>query len=147
MEGLFEPFSRWLVPVPARRLADSWLANACLDPAFGDFFNDIVTFREDNSELYTVALPEALHGKSWRELRRLLLTAKSRAGIVPIGLYHSHQGKLAYAADDVADSSPQAELARRLEVNPPPDLVVKAGDRLLAFAEDEADLRKVLKNR
>ena len=65
-----------------------------------------------------------------------------RYGVVALG-----DGGLAYAADDVADSSPQAELARRLEVNPPPDLVVKAGDRLLAFAEDEADLRKVLKNR
>lgn len=145
MEGLFDPFSRWLMPVPARGLADAWLANACLDPTFGDFFNDIVTFREDNSELYTVPLPESLHGKSWRELRRALFRAKSRAGIVPIGLYHSHKGTLAYAADDIADSSPQAELARRLEVNPPLDLVVKAGDRLLAFAEDEADLRKVLK--
>jgi TRAP-type uncharacterized transport system substrate-binding protein len=146
-DGLFDPFSRWLVPVRAQELADSWLANACLDPNFGEFFNDIVTFRDDNSELYTVLLPESLHGKTWRELRRLLFTAQGRAGIVPIGIYRGHRGKLAYAENDVEGSSPQAELARRLRVNPPLDLVVGPGDRLLAFAEDEADLRKVLKTR
>ncbi|PRQ03364.1 hypothetical protein ENSA5_16720 [Enhygromyxa salina] len=148
-DGLFDPFSRWLVPVPARGLADAWLANACLDPAFGEFFNDIVTFRDDNSELYTVELPEALHGKTWRDLRRLLFTVQtpSKAGIVPIGIYRGHRGKLAYAEGDVEGSSPQAELRRRLRVNPPLDMAVGPGDRLLAFAEDEADLRKVLKSR
>ncbi|WP_255216465.1 TAXI family TRAP transporter solute-binding subunit [Pseudenhygromyxa sp. WMMC2535] len=144
MEGLFDPFSRWLIPVPARGLADAWLAKACLEPGFGELFNDIVTFREGNSELYTVELPESLHGKTWRELRRLLFTASGRAGIVPVGIYRGHRGRLAYAEDDVADSSPQAELDRRLQVNPPLDLVIEPGFRLLAFAEDEADLRKVL---
>jgi TRAP transporter TAXI family solute receptor len=144
-DGLFEPFSRWLVPVPARTLADAWLANACLDPAFGEFFNDIVGFREGNSELYTVELPESFQGKTWRDVRRTLFTAQSRAGIVPIGLYRGHHGTLAYAQSDVESSSPQAEIARRLHVNPPLDLAIAPGDRLLAFAEDEADLRKVLK--
>jgi TRAP-type uncharacterized transport system substrate-binding protein len=147
MDGLFEPFARWLVPVPARQLADAWLANACLDPAFGEFFNDIVAFRDGNSELYTVELPPSFHGKTWRDIRRILFTAQSRAGIVPIGLYRGHRGTLAYEQSDVEDSSPQAEIARRLHVNPPLDLVVTPGDRLLAFAEDEADLRKVLKAR
>lgn len=147
VSGLFEPFDRWLIPVPARVLADAWLANACLDPAFGEFFNDIVAFKEGNSELYTVELGEPFEGMTWRELRRVLFTAQSRAGIVPIGLYRGHQGALAYAASDVEASSPQAELARRLHVNPPLDWTIARGDRLLAFAEDEADLRKVLKLR
>ncbi|KIG15522.1 TRAP transporter solute receptor, TAXI family precursor [Enhygromyxa salina] len=146
-DGLFDPFSRWLVPVPARQLADAWLANACVDPSFGELFNDIVSFRDDNSELYTVELSESFHGKTWRELRKLLFTAQARAGIVPIGLYRGHQGRLAYDASDVADSSPQAAIARRLRVNPPLETVLGEGDRVLAFAEDEADLRKVLKSR
>lgn len=146
-DGLFDPFARWLVPVPARQLADAWLANACLDPTFGELFNDIVSFRDDNSELYTVELPDSFHGKTWRELRKLLFTAQARAGIVPIGLYRGHRGSLAYDASDVQDSSPQAAIARRLSVNPALDTVLGAGDRVLAFAEDEADLRKVLKSR
>ncbi|PRQ04989.1 TAXI family TRAP transporter solute-binding subunit [Enhygromyxa salina] len=146
-DGLFDPFSRWLVPVPARQLADAWLATACVDPTFGELFNDIVSFRDDNSELYTVELSESFHGKTWRELRKLLFTAQGRAGIVPIGLYRGHQGRLAYEASDVQDSSPQAAIARRLRVNPPLHTVLSAGDRVLAFAEDEADLRKVLNRR
>jgi TRAP transporter TAXI family solute receptor len=146
-DGLYAPFSHWLIPVPARTLADAWLANACLDPVFGELFNDIVTFRDDNSELYTVELPDSFVGKRWRELRRLLFTAQGRAGIVPIGLYRGHQGSLAYAQSDVEQSNPQAEIARRLLVNPPLDFVIEAGDRVLAFAEDEADLRKILKMR
>jgi TRAP transporter TAXI family solute receptor len=146
-DELFAPFSRWLIPVPARQLADSWLANACMDPTFGELFNDIVTFREGNSELYTVELPDSMRGTSWRELRRLLFTAQGRAGIVPIGIYRGHGGRLAYAHADVAESRPEIEIARRLHVNPPLDFVVDAGDRVLAFAEDEADLRKVLKSR
>jgi TRAP-type uncharacterized transport system substrate-binding protein len=142
---LFEPFERWLITVPARRMADAWLASACLDPAFGEFFNDIVAFKEGNSELYTVELGESFLGKSWRDMRRILFSAESRAGIVPIGLYRGYRGKLAYAAGDVEASSPQAELERRLHVNPPLDWTIERGDRLLAFAEDEADLRKVLK--
>lgn len=144
-DGLFDPFSRWLIPVPARMLADAWLANACVDPSFGALFNDIVTFRDGNSELYTVELPDSLRGKSWRELRRMLLTAEGRAGIVPIGLYRGYDGRLAYAQTDVAESNPQAEIARRLHVNPPLDFVIESGDRVVAFAEDEADLRKLLK--
>jgi TRAP transporter TAXI family solute receptor len=146
-DDLFAPFSRWLIPVPARQLADSWLANACIDPTFGELFNDIVTFRDGNSELYTVELPENLRGMSWRELRRLLFTAQGRAGIVPIGVYRGHDGRLAYAQSDVAESRPEVAIARRLHVNPPLDFVVEVGDRVLAFAEDEADLRKVLKKR
>lgn len=144
-DSLYDPFSRWLVPIPARGMADAWLANACLDPQFGELFNDIVTFRDDNSELYTVALPEHLHAKTWRELRRLMFTAESRAGVVPVGVYRGHMGGLAYAAADIEHSSPQAELARRLLVNPALDMRIQAGDRLLAFAEDEADLRRILK--
>ncbi len=146
-DGLYAPFSRWLIPIPARQMADAWLANACLDPVFGELFNDIVTFRDENSELYTVELPDAFVGKTWRELRRLLFTAQARAGIVPIGLYRGHDGNLAYTQADVEGSSPQAEIARRLHVNPPLEFVIRAGDRVLAFAEDEADLRKVLKSR
>ncbi|EDM81341.1 TRAP transporter solute receptor, TAXI family protein [Plesiocystis pacifica SIR-1] len=145
-DGLYDPFERWLMPVPAREHADAWLANACLDPQFGDVFNDIVTFRDEHSELYTLPLPASVHGKTWRELRRLLFSAKSRSGIVPIGLYHAHGGGAgqAYAAADLDGSSPQAELSRRLSVNPPLSQRLDAGDRLLAFAEDEAELRKVL---
>src|SRR5262249_12441148 len=92
-DELFGPFSRWLIPVPARQLAASWLANACIDPTFGELFNDIVTFRDENSELYTVELPESMRGTSWRELRRMLFTAQGRAGIVPIGIYRGHAGR------------------------------------------------------
>jgi hypothetical protein len=116
-DGLFAPFSRWLIPVQARQLSDAWLANACLDPVFGELFNDMVTFRDDNSELYTVELPDALVGRTWRELRRMLFTAQARAGIVPIGLYRGHEGSLAYTQSDIEGSSPQAEIARRLHVN------------------------------
>jgi TRAP transporter TAXI family solute receptor len=143
-EALFEPFSRWLIPVPARRYADAWLSRACLDPAFGEFFNDVVTFREGNSEIYTVPLPEAFHGKTWREVRRKLYAAEGRAGIVPVGLYRGPTKELAYTEQDVTDSSPRAELRKRLLVNPALETLVAAGDRVLAFAEDEADLRKVL---
>jgi hypothetical protein len=146
-DDLFAPFSRWLIPVPARQLADSWLANACIDPTFGELFNDIVTFRDGNSELYTVELPESMRGMSWRDLRRLLFAAQGRAGIVPIGVYRGYDGRLAYAQSDVAESRPEIEIARRLHVNPPLDFVVEVGDRVLAFAEDEADLRKVLNRR
>jgi hypothetical protein len=56
-------------------------------------------------------------------------------------------GWMAYAQADVAESRPEIEIARRLHVNPPLDFIVDAGDGVLAFAEDEADLRKVLKSR
>ena len=41
--------------------------------------------------------------------------------------------------------SPQGELQKRLLVNPDLELVIRAGDRLVAFAEDEADLVRVVK--
>ena len=94
----------------------------------------------------------AVHGP-WQvfwmegETERTVDLASGDVVNVPIGIYRGHEGALAYAPADIETSSPQAEIARRLHVNPPLDHVLLAGDRLLAFAEDEADLRKILKRR
>jgi TRAP-type uncharacterized transport system substrate-binding protein len=143
-EEIFAPFRRWLVPVPGRALADRWLATACIDPGFADVFNGVVSFRDENSEVYTCPLPEWLHGRTWRIVRRTLSVREGRAGIVPLGLYRGSDTVHAYDAT-AATASPERELARRLLVNPALDLVVGPGDRLVAFAEDEADLRRILR--
>ncbi len=144
-EGVFSPFSSWLIPVPARRLADEWLANTCVDPRFGELFNGIVSFRDENSELYTVPFPDWMIGRQWRDIRKVLYRAEAKTGAIPVGIYRGLDARHAYAVRDEASSSPQGELERRLIVNPGGDFKVEPGDRLVAFAEDEADLRKILR--
>jgi hypothetical protein len=65
--------------------------------------------------------------------------------VVPLGLYRSNDAVHAYDARAMA-GSPQGELQKRLLVNPDLELVVRPGDRLVAFAEDEADLVRVVAN-
>jgi hypothetical protein len=144
-EEIFDPFRRWLIPVPGRELADSWMATATVDPGFAEIFNGAVSFRDENSEVYTVTLPEWFHGRSWRVVRLTLYGMESRAGVVPLGLYRSNDAVHAYDARAMA-GSPQGELQKRLLVNPDLELVVRPGDRLVAFAEDEADLVRVVAN-
>lgn len=143
-EEIFDPFRRWLIPVPGRELADSWMATASVDPGFAEIFNGAVSFRDENSEVYTVPLPEWFHGRPWRVVRRTVFAMESRAGVVPMGLYRSSDAVHAY--DSAMAGSPQGELQKRLLVNPDLDLVVQPGDRLVAFAEDEADLVRVIKH-
>jgi len=142
---IFDPFRRWLIPIKERQLANHWMATACVDPGFAEVFNGVVSFRDDNSEAYTVPFPDWFHGKTWRVVRRTLMGLEARAGVIPVGLYRSTDSTLAYNAADIEGSSPQRELQKRMVVNPPLDTIVGEGDRLLAFAEDEADLRKVMK--
>jgi TRAP-type uncharacterized transport system substrate-binding protein len=144
-EEIFDPFRRWLIPVPGRELADSWMATASVDPGFAEIFNGAVSFRDENSEVYTVPLPEWFHGRPWRVVRRTLYGMESRAGVVPLGLYRATDAVHAYDARAMG-SSPQGELQKRLLVNPDLELLVQAGDRLVAFAEDEADLVRVVKH-
>lgn len=144
-EEIFDPFRRWLIPVPGRELADSWMATASVDPGFAEIFNGAVSFRDENSEVYTVPLPEWFHDRPWRLVRRTLFGMESRAGVVPLGLYRSSDAVHAYDTASMA-TSPQGELQKRLLVNPDLDLVVRPGDRLVAFAEDEADLVRVVKH-
>lgn len=144
-EEIFEPFRRWLVPVQGRRLADSWIATSCVDPGFAEIFNGVVSFRDENSEVYTVPIAEWFHGKSWRLLRRTLFAMQERAGVVPLGLYRGDDTIHAYDARATEGSSPQRELQKRLLVNPPLDTPIGSGDRLVAFAEDEADLRAIMR--
>ena len=144
-EEIFDPFRRWLIPVPGRELADSWMATASVDPGFAEIFNGAVSFRDENSEVYTVPLPEWFHGRPWRVVRRTVFAMESRAGVVPLGLYRSSDAVHAYDSQAMA-GSPQGELQKRLLVNPDLDLVVEPGDRLVAFAEDEADLVRVIKH-
>ncbi|MCA9706412.1 MAG: hypothetical protein KDK70_11230 [Myxococcales bacterium] len=143
-EEIFDPFRRWLIPVPGRELADSWMATASIDPGFAEIFNGAVSFRDDNSEVYTVPLPEWFHGQPWRVVRRTLYGMEARAGVVPLGLYRSSDAVHAYDTRSMG-SSPQGELQKRLLVNPDLELAVEPGDRLVAFAENEADLLKVVR--
>lgn len=143
-EEIFDPFRRWLIPVQGRELADSWMATASVDPGFAEIFNGAVSFRDENSEVYTVPLPEWFHGRPWRVVRRTLYAMEGRAGVVPLGLYRSTDTVHAYDARAMG-SSPQGELQKRLLVNPELELEVRPGDRLVAFAEDEADLLKVIR--
>ncbi|MCA9717170.1 MAG: hypothetical protein KC468_21025, partial [Myxococcales bacterium] len=115
-----------------QELADAWLATASADPAFPQLFHSLVTFDEDNSEVYTAELPEWFHGHKWTLVRRVLYTLEGRCGVVPIGLFRSSGAELNAGAD----------LQRRLLVNPALDTLIDPGDRVLALAEDEADLRE-----
>jgi len=143
---IFDPFRRWLIPVRGRELSHSWMAIASVDPGFAEIFNGAVSFRDDNSEVYTVPLPEWFHGITWRIVRRTLYGLEARAGLIPLGLYRSTDAVHAYDIGGLEGASPQGELQKRLLVNPALDLEIRPGDRLVAFAEDEADLVKLIRS-
>lgn len=143
---IFDPFAQWLIPIQERTLANHWVATACADPRFAEVFNNLVSFRDENSEVYTALLPEWFHGRTWRQVRRTVLSLEARAGVVPVGLYRAANGLLAYDAKSTIHSSPQRELQKRLRINPPLNTIIEPGDRVLAFAEDEADLREILQS-
>ena len=141
-DEIFEPFSSWLIPINSEQLGYTWLATACRDAAFAEFFSGIVAFGEANAEVYTVPLPMLWHGHSWRALRRALyaVTApEGSAGVVPIGLYRES------VSERVRRPSAHADLRTRLLINPGLDVVVAAGDLLVGLCEDEAALRQVVR--
>ncbi|MBK9756841.1 MAG: hypothetical protein IPO88_25750 [Nannocystis sp.] len=142
-DEIFEPFSGWLIPVDSQQLGYTWLATACRDPAFAEFFSGIVAFSDANAEVYTVPLPAAWQGQSWRALRRALygVTAPERgAGAVPLGLYR------ASLSEQTRRPSAHADLRTRLLINPPHDTMVAAGDLLVGLSEDEAALRQIVRH-
>ena len=142
-DEIFEPFSGWLVPVDSRQLGYTWLATACRDPAFAEFFSGIAAFSDANAEVYTIALPATCHGQSWRTLRRSLYALPARAerggGVVPLGLHRGGPGERTRRPGGHPD------LGTRLFINPALDLVVAAGDLLVALCEDEAELRRLVR--
>lgn len=137
-EEVFSPFAGWLVPVDCQTLAHRWLMMACRDRAFAELFNRVVSFSDDNAEVYTAPAPGWLIGQPWRKVRRALLGG--RGGAVPLGVYRIE----APEAEGRGGRRSHAELRRRLVVNPRPDMLVIAGDLLVALCEDEADLVRIV---
>ena len=137
-EEVYSPFASWLVPVDCQTLAHRWLMMACRDRAFAGLFNRVVAFSDDNAEVYSTPAPTWLIGQPWRKVRRALLTG--RGGAVPLGLYRIAEGD----PHARGGGRSHAELRRRLIVNPRPDLLVVAGDLLVALCEDEADLVRIV---
>ena len=125
--ALYDPFRGWLTPVNARELGFTWLARAASDPLFADLFTSVVSFRDDNAEVYSIAPPPWLIGKTWRLVRRTLYALEGRAGVIPLGVHR--------------EGPPEGAL----RVDPELELVVQASDRILALAEDEAELAGLLK--
>ena len=141
-DEIFEPFSSWLIPVDSEQLGYTWLATACRDPAFAEFFSGIVAFGEANAEVYTVPLPAAWQGQRWRALRRALYAVAGPVGgtgVVPIGLYRESP------SERTRRPSAHADLRTRLLINPGLDVVVAAGDLLVGLCEDEAALRQIVR--
>lgn len=130
-EALFAPFRSWLVPINARQLTYTWLVRAASDPCFADFFTGVVSFRDDNAEVYTAVPPPWLIGRPWIVVRRTLYSSEGRAGVLPIGL---HRGGVGGPED-----------GRRLAINPDFESVVQATDLLVVLCEDEVDLLRVLR--
>lgn len=141
---IFEPFGAWLLPVESKMLASMWLATACRDPAFAEFFSGVVALSDANAELYSHPLPQWCHGQAWRVVRRALYglvpTGSARGGIVPLGLYRASTsvglGKQYNA---------HVDLRTRLLVNPAMTTVVAAGDLVIALCEDEGALARALR--
>ena len=148
-DEIFDPFSAWLVPVDSRQLGYTWLATACRDPAFAEFFSGIAAFSDANAEVYTIEVPVAWHGQTWRTLRRALygLPAgpEKSGGVVPLGVYRSADGSSGAGPGSERRASAHADLRTRLLINPAFDLVVAAGDLLVALCEDEAELRRIVR--
>lgn len=132
-DAMFDPFGRWVVPVQSRMLVDRWMVSACRTPLFPEIYDRILSFRTGNSEVYTVSVPEWCQGKPWLLVRRALLATRGEPGVIPLGLHRPRE---------------PPEPGRRpwvLLVNPPPAERVQSGDRLIALAEDEADLVRLVR--
>ena len=146
-DEIFDPFSAWLVPVDSRQLGYTWLAAACRDPAFAEFFSGIAAFSDVNAEVYTIAVPVTCHGQTWRTLRRALyglpVGPEKSGGVVPLGLYRS--AETTSASERASRSGAHADLRTRLLINPALDLVIAPGDLLVALCEDEAELRRIIR--
>lgn len=140
---IFEPFAAWLLPVDSKMLAFTWIATACRDPAFAEFFSGIVAFSDANAELYSHPLPQWCHGQPWRVVRRALyglVPADGVGGIVPLGLYRAST-----SAGLGKPYSAHADLRTRLLVNPAPTTTIAAGDLVIALCEDEGALARALR--
>jgi TRAP-type uncharacterized transport system substrate-binding protein len=138
---IFDPFAAWLLPIDNRALAHAWLATACRDPAFAEFFSGVVAFSDANAEVYTLALPPWAHGQPWRAVRRALLGhAGAGRGVIPLGLYRASASDGGARPPDI-----HADLRTRLLINPAPTTAVAAGDFVVALCEDEPALRQALR--
>lgn len=142
-DEIFDPFSAWLVPVDSRQLGFTWLATACRDPAFAEFFSGIAAFSDANAEVYTIAVPVTCVGQTWRTLRRTLYglpaSPEKSGGVVPLGLYR------ATGSSGQGRPGAHADLRTRLLINPALDHVIAAGDLLVALCEDEGELRRIVR--
>lgn len=130
-EALFAPFRGWLHAINARQLTFTWLVHAASEPLFADFFTGIVSFRDDNAEVYSATPPSWLVGRPWIVARRTIYSLEGRAGVLPIGLYRG-------GGEGIDDS-------QRVLVNPDFEILIQADDLLLVLAEDAADLLRVLR--
>lgn len=143
-DEIFDPFSAWLVPVDSRQLGFTWLATACRDPAFAEFFSGIAAFSDANAEVYTIAVPLPCVGQTWRTLRRTLYALpagpEKSGGVVPLGLYRATDG-----ASGRGRPTALADLRTRLLINPALDLEIAPGDLLVALCEDETELRRIVR--
>jgi TRAP-type uncharacterized transport system substrate-binding protein len=143
-DEIFDPFAAWLVPVDSRQLGFTWLATACRDPAFAEFFSGIAAFSDVNAEVYTIAVPVTCIGQTWRTLRRTLYALpagpEKSGGVVPLGLYRATDG-----ASGRVRPTALADLRTRLLINPALDLVIAPGDLLVALCEDETELRRIVR--
>ncbi len=132
-DAMFEPFGRWVVPIRSRQLVDRWMVSACRTPHFPEIYNRILSFRTGNSEVYTVSVPAWFDDKPWLLVRRALLATRGEPGVLPVGIHRPRR-------------SPQpGKRPWELLVNPRPTEPVRAGDRLIALAEDEADLLRLVR--
>ena len=129
-DALFAPFRGWLHAINARLLTYTWLVRAASDPLFADFFTGVVSFRDDNAEVYAATLPPWLIGRPWIVVRRTLYAAPEVDGVLPLGLY---------SGDGDGDGEDG------LAINPDFETIVQASDRVIALAEDEADLVRALR--
>ena len=126
------------------QLGFTWLATACRDPAFAEFFSGIAAFSDANAEVYTIAVPVTCIGQTWRTLRRTLYALpagpEKSGGVVPLGLYRATDG-----ASGRVRPTALADLRTRLLINPALDLVIAPGDLLVALCEDETELRRIVR--
>lgn len=122
---LYEPFSTWTDLLDTTRTADGWLATAVVDPHTPDVLQGMLSFADNNAELYSTALPLIFAGATWAELREALRWRSGRQGVVLVGLVDPEQG---------------------LVLNPPGGARLRAGTRLFALAEDDQDLQQVLRS-
>lgn len=129
-DALFAPFRGWLHAINARQLTFVWLVHAAAEPFFADFFTGVVSFRDDNAEVYSAAPPPWLIGRPWIVARRTLYSVDGTGAVLPLGLYRDAE---------------EVEPGDRLMVNPDFEILVQASDLILALCEDASDLLRALR--